>query len=65
MEQMMAISASMEAGERPDAVEASEQPCPLQSHVIGPRGPGIGLLSETSDDYSPVAPATDRQETAG
>jgi hypothetical protein len=62
----MAIPASVDAGDRSDAVGLPEQPRPLQSHVIGPRGRMATLLSETSNDYSrigdPVAPTTDTRE---
>jgi hypothetical protein len=40
MEQMMAIPASTDAGDRSDAVGPPEQPRPLQSHVIGHCGRG-------------------------
>jgi hypothetical protein len=53
MEQMMAISASTEAGDQLEAVGLPEQPRPLQSHVIGHGGRKAGL-SETSDDYPRV-----------
>jgi hypothetical protein len=53
MEQMMAIPASVDGGDRSDAVGLPEQPHPLQSHVIGHGGRKAGL-SETSNDYPRV-----------